>query len=71
MKQLISGIIIMFLTPFTVIFGWWLLNHFNVPDGPRDWASFFGLLSLTVNYGIGIALVIQGHTVLKTFELKH
>ena len=41
MKQLISGIIIMFLTPFTVIFGWWLLNHFNVPDGPRDWASDF------------------------------
>ena len=70
MKQLISGIIIMSLTPFTVIFGWWLLNQFNIPDTVYGWASFFGLLSLFINYGIGTALVMQGHHVLKTFKFK-
>ena len=69
MKKLIIGLLIMSITPFLVILGYLLISYFKVPDDISIVSMIFGLISLVVNYVIGIIMLIQGHQDLKSFNL--
>lgn len=68
MNKLICGLIQTTLSPFIIIFGYFLISKFHVSKEAMIFASIMGGISIVFNFCIGCALIIRGYQDLNTFE---
>jgi hypothetical protein len=68
MKKILIGLLQTTLSPFVVIFGYYAMATFKVPEGVMIFASTMGGLAIVFNFVIGCALIVRGYQDEKTFE---
>lgn len=70
MKKIIIGSLMLISNPFIVLLGSWLIHNVShsIPEGAVLFSCILGGASILFNFGMGIALIIQGHSENKTFK---
>ncbi len=68
MKKIVIGLLQTTLSPFIIIFGYYVLSIFKVPEGTMTFASWMGGISIVFNFVMGCALIVQGYKDEKTFK---
>lgn len=61
MKKIITGTIILTLSPFIIILGAYILSVLKIQEGAYIFASVLGGLTICINYFIAILIIAQGH----------